>query len=227
MKILIVEDEKSLGETICDFLLQEKYIVESASDYKSAMDKIYAYDYDCILLDIMLPDGNGLSILQELKKLHKKESVLIISAKDSIDDKVRGLELGADDYLSKPFHLAELNARIKSILRRKQADGNMDIVIENLKMNPETRSVFVEGEELILNRKEFDLLYYFVINPNRLINKTTLAESVWGDNIDQADSLDFIYSQIKNLRKKLKTANSVPTIKAVYGFGYKLTTDEE
>lgn len=227
MKILIIEDEKDLRETIKNFLEQEKYVVECASDYESAIDKIAVYDYDCILLDIMLPGGSGLSILQELKKLHKKESVLIISAKDSIDDKVTGLELGADDYLAKPFHLAELNARIKSILRRKQADGNTDIIIENLTINPEKRTVFIDNNELILNRKEFDLLYYFIINPNRLINKTALAESVWGDNIDQADNLDFIYSQIKNLRKKLKTAKSIPAIKAVYGFGYKLTTYEE
>ncbi|MDR0427202.1 MAG: response regulator transcription factor [Dysgonamonadaceae bacterium] len=225
MKILIIEDEKDLRETIRDFLLQEKYIVESVSDYHSAVSKIYAYDYDCILLDIMLPGGSGLSVLKELKKLKKKESVLIISAKDSIEDKVTGLESGADDYLAKPFHLAELNARIKSIIRRKQAAGNMDIAIENLRINPDKRTVFISDKELVLNRKEFDLLYYFAVNPNRLIYKTTLAESVWGDNIDQADSLDFIYSQIKNLRKKLKLAKAVPTIKAIYGFGYKLLTD--
>lgn len=223
MKILIVEDEKSLQETIRDFLIQEKYMVECASDYESAMDKIGIYEYDCILLDIMLPGGSGLSILEEIKRQNKKENVLIISAKDSIEDKVTGLNLGADDYLAKPFHLAELNARIKSVVRRKQADGNQEIVIENLKINPERRTVFVNEEELILNRKEFDLLYYFVINPERLIYKTTLAESVWGDNIDQADSLDFIYSQIKNLRRKMKDADAVPTIKVVYGFGYKLT----
>lgn len=227
MKILIVEDELSLQKTINDFLIHEKFIVECVSDYQSAIEKIYAYDYDCILLDIMLPGGNGLSVLEELKKLHKKDSVLIISAKDSIEDKVLGLDLGADDYLAKPFHLAELNARIKSILRRKQADGEMDIIIENMKVNPEKRTVYINDEELILNRKEFDLLYYFVINPNRLIHKTSLVESVWGDNIDQADSLDFIYSQIKNLRKKLKTAKAIPNLKAVYGFGYKLTTEED
>lgn len=227
MKILIIEDEKQLSDTLKEFLVHEKYIVECAYDYHSALDKISAYDYDCILLDIMLPGGSGLSILEELKKLHKKESVLIISAKDSIEDKVAGLDMGADDYLAKPFHLAELNARIKSIVRRKQAEGETDIVIENLHVNPDKRTVHVDNEELILNRKEFDLLYYFITNPDRLIYKTALAEYVWGDNIDQADNLDFIYSQVKNLRKKLKSTNAVPAIKAVYGFGYKLDTQGE
>lgn len=227
MKILLVEDERSLQETIKSFLEQEKYIVECALDYRSALDKIYAYDYDCVLLDIMLPDGSGLSILEELKKMHKKESVLIISAKDSIEDKVLGLDLGADDYLAKPFHLAELNARIKSIIRRRQAEGNTSIVLENMEVDPDKRTVFVDSKELILNRKEFDLLYYFVVNPNRLIYKAALAESVWGDNIDQADSLDFIYSQVKNLRRKMKQANAIPAIKAVYGFGYKLSVEGE
>ena len=166
-------------------------------------------------------------ILEELKKLKKRESVIIVSAKDSIEDKVTGLDLGADDYLAKPFHLAELHARVKSVIRRHQTDGNTEIEIENLTVRPDDHTVFINGEELKLNRKEFDLLYYFVTNPNRLINKTTLAEAVWGDNIDQADSLDFIYSQVKNLRKKMKTAEATPEIKAVYGFGYKLITTPE
>lgn len=222
MKILIIEDEKKLRETIIDFLIREKYVVEYAIDYDSALEKVSVYDYDCILLDIMIPGGSGLSILKELKKMHKKESVLIISAKDSIEDKVLGLDLGADDYLAKPFHLAELNARIKSIIRRKQADGDTNIVLENIKLDPDERRVYINDKELLLNRKEFDLLYYFITNPDRLIYKTSLAESVWGDNIDQADNLDFIYSQVKNLRRKLKHSGSIPNIKAVYGFGYKL-----
>jgi DNA-binding response OmpR family regulator len=227
MKILVIEDEKSLRETITAFLMSEKYIVEGAVDYDSAIEKISIYDYDCILLDIMLPGGSGLSILQKLKEMHKKESVLIISAKNSIEDKVAGLNLGADDYLAKPFHLSELNARIKSITRRKQADGDKNIIIENICFAIDERKVYINDHELILNRKEFDILYYFITNPDRLIHKTTLAESVWGDNIDQADNLDFIYSQVKNLRRKLKQAGSIPTIKAIYGFGYKLTTDND
>lgn len=227
MKILIIEDEKGLREVMSQSLEKERFVVETASDYLTAIQKINDYDYDCVLLDIMLPGGNGLSILEELKKLRKRESVIIVSAKDSIEDKVTGLDLGADDYLAKPFHLAELHARVKSVIRRKQNDGNIRIDIGNLTVYPDNHTVFIDNNELKLNRKEFDLLYYFVVNPDRLINKTTLAESVWGDNIDQADSLDFIYSQVKNLRKKMKQAGAIPEIKAVYGFGYKLITIPE
>ena len=227
MKILIIEDAKDLREVMTRSLEKERFVVETAADYSTALQKINDYDYDCILLDIMLPGGSGLSILEELKKLKKRESVIIVSAKDSIEDKVTGLDLGADDYLAKPFHLAELHARVKSVIRRHQTDGNTKIEIENLTVCPDNHTVFINGEELKLNRKEFDLLYYFATNPNRLINKTTLAEAVWGDNIDQADSLDFIYSQVKNLRKKMKTAEATPEIKAVYGFGYKLITTPE
>ncbi len=226
MKILIVEDEKELRDTVKEYLMREKFVVECAEDYASAMEKLNDYDYDCILLDIMLPGGSGLSILSHLKKQRKQESVIIISAKDSIEDKVEGLNLGADDYLAKPFHLAELNARVKSLLRRKKAGGDTSIVLGNLTLVPDTRKVMINGAELTLNRKEFDLLYYFISNPNRLINRTALAESVWGDNIDQADSLDFIYSQVKNLRKKMKSAGSRAEIKSVYGFGYKLSFEE-
>ena len=223
MKILLVEDEKELRDTVKTYLEREKFVVECAEDYPTAMSKINDYDYDCVLLDIMLPGGSGLSVLSRLKHMRKQESVIIISAKDSIEDKVEGLDLGADDYLAKPFHLAELNARVKSLLRRKKAGGDTSIVLGNLTLTPDTRKVAVDGTELSLNRKEFDLLYYFMSNPNRLINRTALAEAVWGDNIDQADSLDFIYSQVKNLRKKMKTAGAQAEIKAVYGFGYKLS----
>ena len=212
MKILIVEDEQDLRETIRTSLLKEKFVVETAADYFSALDKINDYDYDCILLDIMLPGGSGLDLLRELKRLHRSDSVLIISAKDSLDDKVDGLELGADDYLTKPFHLAE-----------RQAMGDVTVTLGNLLLYPDKRQVEINGKPLQLNRKEFDLLYYFVVNPGRVINKMSLAESVWGDNIDQADSLDFIYSQVKNLRKKLKQAEATIELKAVYGFGYKLS----
>ena len=223
MKILIVEDEADLRETIRISLVKEHFVVETAADYFSALDKVNDYDYDCILLDIMLPGGSGLDLLRELKRLRRSDSVLIISAKDSLDDKVEGLELGADDYLTKPFHLAELNARVKSVIRRRQAKGDVSITMGNLLLYPDKRQVEVGGVPLQLNRKEFDLLYYFIVNPDRVINKMSLAESVWGDNIDQVDSLDFIYSQVKNLRRKLKQAEATVELKAVYGFGYKLS----
>ena len=223
MKILIVEDEPYLRETIRISLVKEHFVVETAADYFSALDKVNDYDYDCILLDIMLPGGSGLDLLRELKRLRRSDSVLIISAKDSLDDKVEGLELGADDYLTKPFHLAELNARVKSVIRRRQAKGDVSITMGNLLLYPDKRQVEVGGVPLQLNRKEFDLLYYFIVNPDRVINKMSLAESVWGDNIDQVDSLDFIYSQVKNLRRKLKQAEATVELKAVYGFGYKLS----
>lgn len=222
MKILIIEDEPGLREVIKESLEKESYITETAHDYTSGLDKIAGYDYDCILLDIMLPGGSGLSLLNELKAMDKKEPVIIISAKDAVDDKVAGLDLGADDYLAKPFHLAELHARIKSAIRRKNHNGDNYIIVANIKLSPELRTVSINNTALNVNRKEFDVLYYFMLNPGRLVTKTSLAEHVWGDYTDQADNLDFIYSQIKNLRKKLKDAGAEADIGAVYGMGYKL-----
>jgi len=225
MKILIIEDEPSLRELIQRSLEKERYVVEAAADFQSGLRKIEDYDYDCVLLDIMLPDGNGLNLLEQLKKMRKRENVIIISAKDSLDDKVLGLELGADDYLPKPFHLAELNARIKSVIRRQRRDGEMDIRLANIRIVPDTFQVFVDDKEIELNRKEYNILLYFANRPGRLVNKNTLAESVWGDHIDQVDNFDFIYAQIKNLRKKLKDAGALAELKAVYGFGYKMTVE--
>lgn len=222
MKILVVEDEKELLQSIIESLQQEQFVIESADSLKSASEKLALYDYDCILLDIMLPGGSGLLLLEQMKNEGKSENVIIISAKDALQDKLRGLELGADDYLTKPFHMAELTARIKAVLRRKHMDGKKSLDAANLSLDPEQRQVRIDGIEMILNRKEFDILNYFLLNQNRLVTKTALAEHVWGDHIDQAENLDFIYYQIKNLRKKLQHAQAGIEIEAVYGIGYKL-----
>jgi len=225
MKILIIEDEIKLLMSIEKFLLAERYIVEKALDYETACEKALLYDYDCVLLDINLPDGNGLNLLELLKKENKIANVIIISARDSLDDKIKGLDFGADDYLTKPFHLAELHARIKAVLRRKQQGGQQFTEVGNTKIDFLNRQASVNAEMLELNRKEFDMLSFFTNNPNKLITKENLAEYVWGDHIDMADNFDFVYSQMKNLRRKLKNTNSDITIKNVYGIGYKLITD--
>lgn len=225
MKILIVEDDADLREIIVRSLEKERYIVAEAPDYKTALYKVEDYDYDCILLDIMLPDGNGLDLLKEFHDMGKYPNVIILSAKDSIEDKVAGLDLGADDYLPKPFHLAELHARIKSLLRRNHREGKKLVQYGNIEINPDDYKVTVNGKELELNRKEYDILFYFMSRPGRLVNKNTLVESVWGDHIDQVDNFDFIYAQIKNLRKHLKEAGATPELKAVYGFGYKFVVE--
>lgn len=222
MKILIVEDEQGLLETIAASLAKELFVIETATDFHTASEKIGLYDYDCILLDIMLPNGSGLQLLEQLKKAGKTANVIIISAKDSLDDKLKGLELGADDYLTKPFHIAELNARVKAVIRRTKLDGKNTLEIANVVLDLNERTFFVDEQDVPLNRKEFDMLYYFLLNKNRLVTKTALAEHVWGDNIDQADNFDFIYYQIKNLRKKLQSANAGIAINALYGIGYKL-----
>lgn len=222
MKILIVEDEKELQQVIVDSLKKELYVIETADDFHSASEKIDLYNYDCILLDIMLPHGSGLELLSQLKNKEKSGNVIIISAKDSLDDKLKGLELGADDYLAKPFHIAELNARVKAVLRRNKLDGKNTIEIANTLLDLQERTFFVDKENIPLNRKEFDILNYFLLNKNRLVTKTALAEHVWGDNINEADNFDFIYYQIKNLRKKLQMASAHIEIEAIYGIGYKL-----
>lgn len=223
MKLLIIEDEQGLRDNIIQFLHKEQYIVEAASDFQSAMEKISLYDYDCILLDVGLPDGSGLNVLKALKSKQKRDSVIIISAQDSLDDKLEGLTLGADDYLTKPFHLAELNARIKAVLRRNALEGRNVVRLNNMELDFEGRVLRVDGTDIHLNRKEFDILAFFVVNKNRLIYKSALAEHVWGDHVDNADNFDFIYSQIKNLRKKLKDHGANLEIQAIYGVGYKLS----
>ena len=225
MKILVIEDNHSLRETVTGFLEQERYVVAEAATYREAAAKVADYDYDCILLDVMLPDGNGLKLLEELAAAGKRGNVIIISARDAIEDKVKGLDLGADDYLAKPFHLAELAARIKSLVRRKVFDGERTITLGNVSIDPDTFSVTVAGRPVELSRKEYDILNHFAGRPGLLVEKTALAEAVWGDHIDGADNFDFIYTQVKNLRRKLLGAGAGIEIKAVYGFGYKLLVE--
>ncbi len=222
MKILIVEDEPELRETIARSLAREQFVIETSGDFQSASERLALYSYDCVVLDVMLPDGSGLELLTLLKEQGKSENVVIISARDSLEDKLLGLESGADDYLTKPFHIAELHARIKAVIRRKYAEGKNTLEIANVILDLNERFVSVNETKVSLNRKEFDILSYFMFNNNRLVTKEALAEHVWGDNIDQSDSFDFIYYQIKNLRKKLNMADAGIELEAVYGIGYKL-----
>lgn len=222
MKILIIEDEKELSESIATYLKGENYICEIAADFNKAIEKTELYDYDCILLDITLPGGNGLEILRELKASNKMDGILIISAKNSLDDKVTGLTLGADDYLSKPFHLSELSARVAAIIRRKNFDGNDILKFENLSINTRAKTALVNDKPLDLTRKEYELLLYFMSNKKRVISKNAIAEHLWGD--DMQGNNDFIYTHIKNLRKKLIEAGGTDYIKSVYGMGYKFSS---
>jgi DNA-binding response OmpR family regulator len=221
MKILIIEDEDQIAMSIAEYLLEESYICEFAETFHQALYKIASFNYDCILLDIMLPDGNGMKILEELKAQNKQDGVIIISAKDALEDKIKGLQLGADDYLAKPFHLAELAARVYSVIRRKQF-GNANIVEQNeLQVDLLAKTVSVHQQLLSLTKKEFDLLLYFIGNKNRVISKSTLAEHLSGDFADMLDSHDFVYAHIKNLKKKLNEAGYGNYLKTIYGTGYK------
>lgn len=226
MKILIVEDDASLREIINRALVAEGYVVETASTFFEADSKLAGYSYDCILLDVMLPDGSGLKLLEHLRALGKRENVIIISARDSVEDKVTGLEFGADDYLPKPFHTAELLARVKSVLRRGRTAGELSINLGNVSLKPENRVVSIDGKELPLLKKEYDILFYFMQRPSHVIDKAVLAEAVWGDYADDADNFQFVYAQIKNLRRKLVDAAATIEIVSVYGFGYKLVVKE-
>jgi DNA-binding response OmpR family regulator len=222
MKLLIIEDEASLQELMTSALKKEGYVVENAMDYNEALDKLGAYSYDCALLDLNLPGGNGLDILKHIKKYCNKLNVIIISARDSIDDKVHGLELGADDYLAKPFHLAELSARIRSVSRRSHNDGELAYKAGNVVLEDVSQKLTVAGKEVTLLKKEFDILKYFLMRPGHTVDKAVLAEAVWGDHIDQSDDFQFVYAQMKNLRRKLADAGADIEIKSIYGFGYKL-----
>lgn len=223
MKILIIEDEALLAKSIIDFMKGESFLCEWASDFSTARDKIASHEYDCILLDISLPGGNGLELLKQLKKQNKTDGVIIISAKNSLDDKVMGLDLGADDYLPKPFHLAELGARVNSVLRRKKFDGKDILEFEEIKINAVAKTVLVKEIPIPFTKSEFDLLLFLMANKNRVISKSSLAEHLSGDDADFLDNFDFIYAHIKNVKKKLAEAGCRDYIKTVYGLGYKFT----
>ena len=221
MKILIVEDEKELAQDIVKYLSGQNYVCEVAETYNQATDKIAVYQYDCILLDLMLPDGSGLALLEMLKRENKQDGVIIISAKNSIEDKVKGLEIGADDYLAKPFHHSELSARIHSVIRRKQFNS-LNIIQQNeITIDLLGKTVKVNDIEISLTKKELDLLLFFIGNKNRVISKSALAEHLSGDIADMFDNHDFVYAHVKNLKKKLTEAGYGNYIKTIYGTGYK------
>lgn len=222
MKLLIVEDEQDLRSSMVEYLDKEGFVCEEADSFRSAEDKLAVYKYDIAILDLNLPDGNGLDLLAMIKKQKPETGILIVSARDALDDRVKGLDMGADDYITKPFHLAELNARIHALIRRRNFDGKPTINFNEIQIDPAAKTVRVNDQTLDLTKKEFDLLVYLVINKNRVLSKESIAEHLWGDNIDMVDSFDFVYTHIKNLRKKILEADGTDYIKTVYGMGYKL-----
>ena len=221
MKLLIVEDEQGLCETIEKYFTEDGSICEIAMDFATAMQKIALYDYDGILLDISLPDGDGFTLLEYLKLKSKKEGVLIISARNSVDDKIKGLNIGADDYIIKPFHLAELKARLAAVIRRKTFGTNNLLKYKEISVDLHGRQVTVNDTDISLTRKEFEMLLYFIANKGKVISKNAIAEHLWGDDMDMLDSFAFIYTHIKNLRKKLLDTTGKDFISSIYGVGYK------
>jgi Response regulators consisting of a CheY-like receiver domain and a winged-helix DNA-binding domain len=221
MKLLIIEDERELSRGIATYLSAENYLCEQAFTFNEAMEKIGLYSYDCILLDLMLPGGNGLDILTEIKRQNNPAGVIIISAKDSLDDKIRGLKIGADDYLPKPFHLPELSVRIYAIIRRRLFSSSNMLTINNLTIDILNKEVKVNEQIITLTKTEYELLLFLIGNKNRVVSKNALAEHLSGDMADMLDSQDFIYAHIKNLKAKLAEAGCQDCIKNVYGTGYK------
>ncbi|WP_370900911.1 response regulator transcription factor [Chryseobacterium gossypii] len=224
MKILIIEDNKELAQSMICYLEEEHYICECAYNYAEALDRLSFNTYDCMLLDIMLPDGNGLSLLNHIKTEKINSGVLIISAKDALDDKIRGLEKGADDYITKPFHLPELHARLRAVYRRKKMDGYNDVKFNEILLNTDTYEVFVHHKRLEVTQKEFELLLYFLVNKNRVLSKQSIANHLWGDYTDNLANFDFVYQHVKNLRKKIGAAKGNDYIETIYGLGYKFNS---
>lgn len=224
MKILIIEDEPALSQSIKEYLEADGSICEVAGSFEEAWMKTGVYEYDCIIVDITLPGGNGLDIIRQLRQQHSSAGIIIISAKNSLEDKIKGLEIGSDDYLPKPFHLSELNARLKALVRRRAFDGNPQISFCEITVFPEEKRVLANGALLSLTRTEYNLLLYFLANRNRVLSKESIAEHLVGDEADTMDSFDFIYSHIKNLRRKLIQSGAGDYIKAAYGIGYKFSS---
>lgn len=223
MKVLIIEDEQALNASIFSYLQQGGYTCDAATTYREAQLKVANHSYACVLVDLTLPGGSGLEIVRLLKENNPETGIIIISARNAVDDKITGLELGADDYLTKPFHLSELNARVKSVLRRRNFNGQKVLQAGSLEVFPEAAEATVEGRKLTLTKKEYDLLLYFMSNKNRVLTKDSIAEHLWGDHIEGLDSLDFVYTHIKNLRRKLAEAGGEDPIQTVYGMGYKFS----
>lgn len=224
MKVLLIEDQENLRTEILDYLSDHQILCESASGLREAYHKLSYFDYDIILLDLMLPEGTGLDLLRKLKEVNSRSAILIISAKDSLDDKLSGLNLGADDYLAKPFHLAELRARVLALYRRMNFGGNTRISFEEISIDMAAQEVYIDNQPLVLTQKEYELLLLFLSNKNRVLGKNTIAESLWGDYVDALDHFDFIYQHIKNIRKKMHKLGAKPYIQNVYGSGYKFNT---
>ncbi len=223
MKVLVIEDEPELRRAIRGYLQEEGHLVESANDFPSALERAHLHAYDAMLVDITLPKGNGLDIVRAVRKANIACGIIIISAKDSVDDKVLGLDLGADDYLPKPFHLPELVARLRALVRRKQAGGQMAITIGNLKVIPEDKRVEVDGKLLDITATEFELLLFLVVNKERVLSRSAILEHVWGDLAERMDRDDFLYAHIKNLRKKLASRGAAELIQTIYGIGYRIS----
>ncbi len=221
MKILIVEDEVEILDSIVSFLKNEDFICEKAETYFDAEDKLVSFKYDVVVLDINLPDGSGIDLLKLIKNQSPDTGVLIVSARDSLDDKLEGLDLGADDYITKPFHLAELNSRINSLIRRRNFGGSESIVFNEIEIDPTSKTVTIDDRPIELTKKEYNLLLYFISNKNKVVTKESIAEHLWGDEIEMADSYDFIYTHLGNLRKKMKKFGSKDYVKTMYGLGYK------
>lgn len=223
MKLLAIEDESSLLQSILEYFTQEDFLCEGVATYAEAIRKVDDFTYDCIILDINLPDGNGLKLLEYLRRDKKEDGVIIISARNSLQDKIEGLDLGADDYITKPFHLSELNARVKALIRRKYAQGTSILESGNLQLDLASRNVTCGQQKIALTKNEYDLLAYLLNNKNRVVSKKAIAEHIYGDQSDNMPSFDFVYSQIKNLKRKLKEKGCDDLIQTVYGLGYKLS----